>query len=410
MKIVCYQGSVDKVSAFYTKNLAQQWQTMFKFFNRCLTSRKLGYDQTKINILLIFHAVINQVHVDYVELLCVYTMGNVTVKEMPIPDDLLTDAIRETQVYKDYAKEFVRVDVPTIQPQPVESNQGKIGHLEPLRHLTMLLLMMLCLRRRKENVLLERQVHSDHLSRERDEIHEANLLSLTMHKTAKAIEERENMAIVQEKLMGDDINKIVDGDDDSEATKFDDFVYLNDEEDSGDRLEPRSHKDKPKTIDDEEEEKKKKDDKKDGDDNDDHTDYASIKDRVIGSLEIRQEKMQTPIPSPSRSPRKDLSSDKAIDQELTVFVTTTPASTSTQDHSKPSSSSSIFFQEETMEEMHENIINKVPNLTVLKTNELIEEALPRLLSLKSLSTSTSPCQTAAFRKRSHGYHHEEILP
>ncbi|GKF53647.1 hypothetical protein Tco_0160557, partial [Tanacetum coccineum] len=108
----------------------------------------------------------------------------------------------------------------------------------------------------------------------------------------------------------------------------------------------RSHKDKLKNIDDEEEENKKKDDKKDGDDNDDdddHTDYASIKDRVI------------------------------------VFVTTTPASTSTQDHSKPSFSSSIFFQEETMEEMHENIINKVPDLTVLKTNELIEEALPRLV-------------------------------
>ncbi|GJX61772.1 hypothetical protein Tco_0294672 [Tanacetum coccineum] len=41
------------------------------------------------------------------------------------------------------------------------------------------------------------------------------------------------------------------------TTKFDDFVYLNDEEDSGDRLELRSHKDKPKTIDDEEEEKRK---------------------------------------------------------------------------------------------------------------------------------------------------------
>ncbi|GKD90467.1 hypothetical protein Tco_1365974 [Tanacetum coccineum] len=120
MKIIGYQGSVDKVSAFYTKNLAQPWQTIFKFFNRCLTSRKSGYDQPKINILLIFHAVINQVHVDYVDLLCVYTTGNVTVKEMPIPDDLLIDAIRETQVYK----EFVRVDVPTIQPQPVESTQG----------------------------------------------------------------------------------------------------------------------------------------------------------------------------------------------------------------------------------------------------------------------------------------------
>ncbi|GJT04724.1 hypothetical protein Tco_0839186 [Tanacetum coccineum] len=296
MKIVGYQGSVDKVSAFYTKNLAQPWQTIIKFFNRCLTSRKSGYDQTKINILLIFHAVINRVHVDYVDLLCVYTMGNVTVKEMPIPDDLLIDAIRD-RWYK--------------------------------------------VREWKTLLAKDNSRQEIYLLRERDEIHEANLLSLTMHKTVKAIEERENVAIIQEKLIGDDINKIVNRDDDSEATKFDDFVYLNDEEDSGDRLEPKSHKDKPKTIDDEEEEKKKKDDKKDGDDSDDHTDYASIKDRVIGSLEIRQEKMHTPIPSPSRSHRKDLSLDKAIDQELIVFVTTTPASTSTQDHSKPSSSSSL---------------------------------------------------------------------
>ncbi|GKC99152.1 hypothetical protein Tco_1169427 [Tanacetum coccineum] len=36
---VGYQGVVDKVSAFYTKFLAQLWQTMFKVFNRCLTTR-----------------------------------------------------------------------------------------------------------------------------------------------------------------------------------------------------------------------------------------------------------------------------------------------------------------------------------------------------------------------------------
>nr|GFA89068.1 hypothetical protein [Tanacetum cinerariifolium] len=64
-----------------------------------------------------------------------------------------------------------------------------------------------------------------------------------------------------------------------------------------------------------------KDDKKDDDDDnyDDHDDHALIKNRVSGSLEIRTEKMQTPIPSPPRSPRKYLSSDKAIDQELTNY-------------------------------------------------------------------------------------------
>ncbi|GKC60797.1 hypothetical protein Tco_1088395 [Tanacetum coccineum] len=51
MNKVGYQGVVDKVSTFFTKNLAQPWQTMFKVFNRCLTTRTSGHDQTKINIL-----------------------------------------------------------------------------------------------------------------------------------------------------------------------------------------------------------------------------------------------------------------------------------------------------------------------------------------------------------------------
>nr|GEZ24900.1 copia protein [Tanacetum cinerariifolium] len=61
---------------------------------------------------------------DDVPLVSVYTTGNVIVKGMPILDNLLTDNICETQEYKDYVKKFVRVDVLTIQPQPVESIQG----------------------------------------------------------------------------------------------------------------------------------------------------------------------------------------------------------------------------------------------------------------------------------------------
>ncbi|GJU23399.1 hypothetical protein Tco_1156741 [Tanacetum coccineum] len=43
---------------------------MFKVFNQCLTSRTSGHDQTQINILQIFHTVVNHVHVDYASLLC----------------------------------------------------------------------------------------------------------------------------------------------------------------------------------------------------------------------------------------------------------------------------------------------------------------------------------------------------
>ncbi|GJT51456.1 hypothetical protein Tco_0977613 [Tanacetum coccineum] len=74
MNRVGYQGVIDKVNAFFTKNLAQPWQTMFKVFNRYLTTRTSGHDQTKINILQLFHAVINQTHVDYAALLCLVVL------------------------------------------------------------------------------------------------------------------------------------------------------------------------------------------------------------------------------------------------------------------------------------------------------------------------------------------------
>ncbi|GJY66873.1 hypothetical protein Tco_0469111 [Tanacetum coccineum] len=172
MNMVGYQGVVDKVSAFYMKNLAQPWQTMFKVFNRCLTTRTSGHDQTKINILQIFHAVINRTNVDYAALLwwdfmnnvnqkkeaiqyprfikliianlmkkfpeipqrikedyhsikddiplvSVYTTGNVLIRGMLIPDAFLTEEIRATDDFKEYETVFMNVDVPMNQPQPV---------------------------------------------------------------------------------------------------------------------------------------------------------------------------------------------------------------------------------------------------------------------------------------------------
>ncbi|GJZ54319.1 hypothetical protein Tco_0609204 [Tanacetum coccineum] len=139
MNRVGYQGVVDKVSAFFTKNLAQPWQTMFKVFNRCLTTSTSGHDQTKINILQLFHVVVNRTNVDYaglwleedyhsikddVPLVSVYTTGNVLVRGMLIPDALLTAKIRETDDFKEYKTMFMKVVVQMNQPQPVVSTQG----------------------------------------------------------------------------------------------------------------------------------------------------------------------------------------------------------------------------------------------------------------------------------------------
>ncbi|GJX72706.1 retrovirus-related pol polyprotein from transposon TNT 1-94 [Tanacetum coccineum] len=94
----------------------------------------------------------------------------------------------------------------------------------------------------------------------------------------------------------------------------------NDDDDSGNRIEPRSHKEHPETVDDDENEEEKKDEKKDGDNDDDvdddHTNHTLDKTQDMGSLETRNEKMQTLIPSPHRSPRTNLSSDGAPSSPL----------------------------------------------------------------------------------------------
>ncbi|GKE29884.1 hypothetical protein Tco_1445268 [Tanacetum coccineum] len=82
--VVGYQGVVDKVSTFYMKNLAQPWQTMFKVFNHCLTTRTSGHDQTKINIHQMFHSVINRTNVNYAALIWWDFMNNVNQKKEAI--------------------------------------------------------------------------------------------------------------------------------------------------------------------------------------------------------------------------------------------------------------------------------------------------------------------------------------
>ncbi|GKB84690.1 hypothetical protein Tco_0956962, partial [Tanacetum coccineum] len=153
MNRVGYQGVVNKVSAFYMKNLAQPWQTIFKLFNRCLTTRTSRHDQTKINILQLLHVteaiqyprfikliivdlikkfpnIPQRIDEDYhsikddIPLVSVYTTGNVLVREMLIPDEFLTKEIRATDDFKEYETVFVGVDVPMNQPQPVVSTQG----------------------------------------------------------------------------------------------------------------------------------------------------------------------------------------------------------------------------------------------------------------------------------------------
>ncbi|GKB61482.1 hypothetical protein Tco_0917668 [Tanacetum coccineum] len=281
----------------------------------------------------------------------------------------------------EYETVYVRVDVPTIQPQPVESTQGLNKTPRATRTPTPTAEVVKKKRKSKaiarESSTLRKSLKvkikqkkpsttsipppSD--DRERDEIHEATQLSIIMHKTAIIVEAQENVA----KSLGV-IRKI-------------------------------KVVDKEKKNDDVEEKK---------DDNDDHDDHELVRNKVSGSLETRNEQTQTPIPIPPRSPKTGLSSDKTLSEELTSNVSPTLDTTSKDPSmSQPTSSTSNIlprsvdelsrrrgqlreqltnafitkeYFEGKMKEMSDTLNNLVSGLTIEKTNELIKEAIPRMVN------------------------------
>ncbi|GJY48157.1 hypothetical protein Tco_0438113 [Tanacetum coccineum] len=164
-------------SNFKTTGLVQPWQTLGKLFARCLTTRVTGHDQPPLQIMQMLYCFVNNIHVDYAELLWEvvhYALKNPSTQipyprftkhivghymtvfskishkardkyhnleddamvknifnsekhkdgvGMKIPSWMITDEMKLTDHYRMYAVAF-GVDVPTTQPQPVESTQG----------------------------------------------------------------------------------------------------------------------------------------------------------------------------------------------------------------------------------------------------------------------------------------------
>ncbi|GJV05541.1 hypothetical protein Tco_1343197 [Tanacetum coccineum] len=92
------------------------------------------------------------------------------------------------------------------------------------------------------------------------------------------------------------------------------------------------------------------------------------KDADMGSLETRTEEMPTPIPTPLRSPRTILSSDKNITQELTDIVTLPTATTSKTPHSKRRISNDLI----------ENNLKPSIAATIIKDHDAFRSEVPDL--------------------------------
>nr|GEX97189.1 hypothetical protein [Tanacetum cinerariifolium] len=153
------------------------------------------------------------------------------------------------------------------------------------------------------------------------------------HRSTPRAHRTPTLTAIQEKL-DEEIEKMVEGDKDEEsyASEFAALVLNDDVDDSSTRIEPTDGVIKEKDV-----------------------------DVVTSSMEFRKKKMQTPIPSPTISPRKVSSSDKTVFEELTATVSPTTATTS-----------KILLD-------HCN--NVVPEMTFVKTNDMIKEEMPRLVNL-----------------------------
>nr|GEV43525.1 hypothetical protein [Tanacetum cinerariifolium] len=191
---------------------------------------------------------------DDIPLVGVYTTGNATVRGMRIPDEFIIDDIRATKEYKEYMNVFVEVTTFTTDIASKEKrNQVTKETCLPRKWLKV------TTRQKKQSTTLLPPPRDDI---ERDEMAEATLLSLTLHKIVLATEAKENIAKVQEKLDEEDIEKM-----------------------------PESHKEHPEHVDDDDEtEKEKKDDenndaKENDDEKKDDTD-AWIEPQVIDEDEM----------------------------------------------------------------------------------------------------------------------------
>ncbi|GJZ26468.1 retrovirus-related pol polyprotein from transposon TNT 1-94 [Tanacetum coccineum] len=164
-------------SSFKISGLLQPWQTLCKIFSKCLTTRVTGWDQPPLQIMQMLYCFVNNIHVDYAELLWeginyslhhpassipyprftkiiishymtifpdisrrardiyhnlqdddimknIFNSGrNKNKVGMRIPAWMITEEMKQTEHYRMYVEVF-GLDVPLTQSQPTESTQG----------------------------------------------------------------------------------------------------------------------------------------------------------------------------------------------------------------------------------------------------------------------------------------------
>ncbi|GJW10570.1 hypothetical protein Tco_1576397 [Tanacetum coccineum] len=291
-----------------------------------------------------------------IPLVSVYSTGNVLFRGMPILDAFLTYKIRATDDYAKYETVFVKVVVPTIQPQLVVSTQGT-HRTTPSANRSPTLTTASTQRKKRKKI------------------------------TGDTSSPRKSLKVTIKQ------KQVVKGGkyEESYASKFAASMLDDDIDDSGTRIEPGSHKKNPEVVDDDDDViviEKKDDDKKydnvektddaEEKDNDDHTDHTLVGSQAKGSLELRIEHMQTPIPTPSRSPRINLSLDKYSHLSGALCRMCRRQGYMIRDMERKCVTTSEFWK--VHGKADQVLYEIVPQLVEKATNDLIEDNLKRIVA------------------------------
>ncbi|GKA94519.1 putative ribonuclease H-like domain-containing protein [Tanacetum coccineum] len=68
-QVLGFSMELKTVSNFKIPGLLQPWQTLCKIFSKCLTTRVTGWDQPPLQIMQMLYCFVNNIHVDYAELM-----------------------------------------------------------------------------------------------------------------------------------------------------------------------------------------------------------------------------------------------------------------------------------------------------------------------------------------------------
>ncbi|GJW27722.1 hypothetical protein Tco_0044597 [Tanacetum coccineum] len=271
---------IKTISNFKISGLLRPWQTLCKIFSKCLTTQVTGWDQPSLQIMQMLYCFVNNIHVDYTELMWddiyyslhhpatsipyprfmkiiishymtifpdisrraldayhnlqeadimknIFNSGrNKNKVGMRIPAWMITEEMKITEHYKMYAEVFGQ-DGPLIQSQQTESTQGT--HRTPSAP--------------RQSAWLTPPTPVPSVEKADEMILQDTIqVSLAEHKSCEEQEARENVALVYEHLAPEEIEKLVENPenvDDSSPPRHDDTSI------PGTRLEPRSDKESP---------------------------------------------------------------------------------------------------------------------------------------------------------------------